>query len=199
MKILVYLAHPRPDRSQVNQPMFEAAQSIDGISTIDLYATYPTFDIDVAQEQARLAAHEVIVFLHPLYWGSAPALLKEWIDQVFDYGRPVAGPSQGGHGKILVNAVSCADAPVDDHRAGADGSDLRLLLAPFENTAAACQMIYLAPFALFDADTAPLDGRLHRHLGDWQRLLLRLGAGRLDITAARRARLLNGVATMETG
>lgn len=91
VKILVYLAHPRPDRSQVNQPMFEAAQSIDGISTIDLYATYPTFDIDVAQEQARLAAHEVIVFLHPLYWGSAPALLKEWIDQVFDYGRPWRG------------------------------------------------------------------------------------------------------------
>mgnify|MGYP000412461799 CR=1 FL=1 len=74
MKALVYLAHPRPDRSEINAPMFEAARGIEGITCVDLYGEYPSFEIDVDREQQRITEHDAIVFLHPLYWYSAPAL-----------------------------------------------------------------------------------------------------------------------------
>ena len=31
-------------------------------------------------------AHDIVVFQHPFYWCSAPALLKEWQDLVLEYG-----------------------------------------------------------------------------------------------------------------
>ena len=53
---------------------------MEGVTFVDLYAEYPRFEIDVDREQARLLAHDVIVFQNPLFWYSTPAILKEWQD-----------------------------------------------------------------------------------------------------------------------
>ena len=37
-KILVLLAHPRPDRSEVNLLLADAAREVDCVTLIDLYA-----------------------------------------------------------------------------------------------------------------------------------------------------------------
>jgi len=42
----------------------------------DLYETYPNFHIQVKFEQDLLLAHDIIVFHHPFYWYSSPAILK---------------------------------------------------------------------------------------------------------------------------
>ena len=85
-KILLLFAHPAQGCSEVNLPMFQAASGIDGITCIDLYALYPKHNIDVALEQERLRQHNIIIFLFPLYWYSTPALLKDWMDLVLEYG-----------------------------------------------------------------------------------------------------------------
>ena len=77
--VLVLFAHPSPGRSEVNGPMARAASGIDGVTLVDLYAEYPDFRINVDREQKRLLDNEVIVFQHPLYWYSTPAILKESI------------------------------------------------------------------------------------------------------------------------
>ncbi len=61
--------------------------------------TIPTF-IDIPREQALLREHEVIVFQHPLYTYSCPALLKEWLDRVLSRGF-ASGPGKPTGGKVL--------------------------------------------------------------------------------------------------
>ena len=85
-RVLLLLAHPSLDRSEVNRPMADAVAGIDGITLVDLYAEYPDFQIDIDREQQRLLEHDVIVFQHPLYWYSTPAILKEWQDLVLEHG-----------------------------------------------------------------------------------------------------------------
>ena len=86
MKILVLHAHPRSNASVVQRAMLRAIAGLDGVTLVDLYADYPDFDIDVAREQQRLLAHDVIVLQHPFYWYSSPAIIKEWQDLVLENG-----------------------------------------------------------------------------------------------------------------
>ncbi len=85
-RILILFAHPSLDRSEANRPLAAAIAPLEGVTLVDLYAEYPTFEINVDREQARLLSHEVICFMHPLYWYSTPAILKEWQDLVLEHG-----------------------------------------------------------------------------------------------------------------
>jgi len=44
------------------------------------------FAADIAREQARLEAADLLVLQFPLWWGGPPAILKGWIDRVLAYG-----------------------------------------------------------------------------------------------------------------
>ena len=80
--VLVLFAHPALETSRINRRLAEAPQSLEGVTLRDLYEVYPDFDVDVEAEQASLLEHDVVVFQHPLYWYSAPPLLKQWQDLV---------------------------------------------------------------------------------------------------------------------
>ncbi len=113
-RILVLFAHPALERSEANRPLAEAAQRLDGVTLVDLYAEYPDFGIDVDREQTRLREHDVIIFMYPLYWYSTPALLKEWQDLVleygFAYGSPPAGQNEpiGRQASIISRFANCS-------------------------------------------------------------------------------------------
>ena len=83
-RILVQLAHPVLERSRVNRRLLAAIRALDGVTINDLYEAYPTLAIDVEREQELLLTHDVIVFQHPFYWYSAPAIIKEWQDLVLE-------------------------------------------------------------------------------------------------------------------
>src|SRR5688572_10508134 len=84
--VLVLYCHPMPHRSRVNRALLDAIRGVAGVTVHDLYETYPDFALDIAWEQLLLARHRVVVFQHPFYWYSTPALLKEWQDQVLTFG-----------------------------------------------------------------------------------------------------------------
>ena len=67
-RVLVLFAHPALQKSRVNRALARAGREVEGITFHDLYEAYPDFDVDVEHEQALLAAHDVIVLQHPLYW-----------------------------------------------------------------------------------------------------------------------------------
>ena len=73
----VLLAHPALDRSRINASLASVARHVDGVEVVNLYETYPDFDIDVEREQDRLKECDNIVLQHPLYWYAVPAMLKE--------------------------------------------------------------------------------------------------------------------------
>lgn len=183
-KLLVLFAHPRTDRSEVNAVLAEAARRIDGVTLVDLYADYPTFEIDVDREQQRLLDHDVIVFQHPVYWYSCPALLKEWQDLVLEYGFAYGAEGRALEGKVLLNAVTCGARREVYSRDGGYHYELRDFFIPFEQTAHLCRMRYLPPFALYAAGHAGDENRLDGHVRDYTKMLEALVLDRFDLDKA---------------
>jgi putative NADPH-quinone reductase len=183
-RILVLFAHPSPERSEANVPLARAAAAVDGVTLVDLYAEYPDFGIDVDREQARLLAHDVIAFLHPLYWYSTPSILKEWQDLVLEHGFAYGSEGTALHGKLFFNALTAGGGEAAYRARGYNHFTIRELLRPLEQTAMLCGMVYLPPFALFGARTAVEEGRIGAHVADWVRLLEALRDHRLDIRRA---------------
>lgn len=148
-RVLVVLAHPALEKSRVNAAMAKAALEVPGVTVHDLYQTYPNFFINKAHEQELVKAHKVIVFQHPLYWYSVPALLKEWMDIVFEYGFAYGRGSKGLIGQVLMNAWS-AGSPHAELAGDANTDLIAQLMRPFEHTAQYCGMRYLPPHTLFN-------------------------------------------------
>lgn len=183
--LLVLFAHPSIDRSDVNAQLLQASRAAPGVTVVDLYGEYPTYQIDIDREQRRLLDHDVIIFMFPLYWYSTPSILKEWQDLVLEYG--FAYGSQGGalHGKIFLCAISAGGSEQAYRREGYNHYTIRQLLQPLEQMAALCGMRYLPPFALFGSRTAAENGLLEAHVAKWQRTLQALREGRLDVRRAQ--------------
>ena len=109
-KTLIILTHPNLAESKVNKALIESIQNTPDITVHDLYATYQNVEsIDVAKEQDLLVHYDRIVFQFPLYWYSAPSMLKEWQDKVLGYGfayGPEGSKLAGKESKIIVSTGS---------------------------------------------------------------------------------------------
>jgi glutathione-regulated potassium-efflux system ancillary protein KefF len=84
--ILVIAAHPHRAHSRVTAALMAQAEAHPRVVLHDLYRRYPDYTIDVAAEQAALAAARLVVWLHPTHWYAMPALMKLWLDEVFAFG-----------------------------------------------------------------------------------------------------------------
>ena len=193
-RALVLYAHPEPSRSVVNAALAGAARGVEGVTLVDLYATYPRFRIDVGAEQARLAEHDVVIFLCPFHWYSVPALLKEWMDRTLEFGFAYGEGGDALAGKTLLAAISAGGAEEAYSAEGHNRFRVRELLTPLEQTANLCRMRFLPPFVLFAALRAGEDGRLEAHVDAWRRLLGALVRDRLDLVALAGREWLNEAA-----
>ncbi len=171
--------------------MAEAVVDIDGVTLVDLYAEYPDFQIDIEREQQRLLEHDVIIFQHPLYWYSTPAILKEWQDLVLEHGFAYGSEGTALHGKLFLNALTAGGTEAGYRAEGYNHFTIRELLHPIEQTALLCGMTYLPPFALFGARTAVEEDRVGQHIDDWIQVLGALRDDRLNIETARDLPQLN--------
>jgi putative NADPH-quinone reductase len=190
-RVLVLFVHPGQRHSRVNVAMAKVAKSVDRVTFVDLYADYPTFNIDIDFEQARLQAHDVIVFQFPIYWYSTPALLKEWQDLVLEYGFAYGHDGDKLKGKIFLPVVT-AGGPQDAYGAtGRNHFSLRTLLSPLEQTANLCQMRYIPPLVLFSAHDSKDDGRAEHHLSVYRALLESLRDDRFCLERAIESDLLD--------
>ncbi len=84
--ITVFVAHPYIDHSRANKALLRAIDNVDSVRVRLLYDLYPEFSIDVEAEQRALESSDVVVWQHPIYWYSAPALLKLWFEKVLEDG-----------------------------------------------------------------------------------------------------------------
>ena len=189
LRVLVLVAHPALRRSRVNRRLVAAASGLDGVVVNDLYQHYPDFDIDVGREQSLLSDHDVIVMQHPFYWYSTPAILKEWQDLVLEHGWAYGHEGHALDGKVLVTAVSTGGAESAYSRGGSNRFTVRELLAPIEQTARLCGMVYLPPFVIHGTHALGEDD-IDRHAKDYRRLLEGFRDGRVS---ADRAEGLNRI------
>ena len=147
-RILILFAHPRFEKSLNNAILLKYVPQSPDITVHDLYERYPDFNIDVDHEKNQLTAHDIIIWQHPFYWYSAPPLLKQWIDIVLEFGWAYGPGGTKLQGKIIFNTITSGGQRAAYSKEGYNRFTIKELLAPFEQTASLCKMIYLPPFAL---------------------------------------------------
>ena len=147
-RVLILFAHPALHRSRVNRVLVEAVRSLDGVTFHDLYEAYPDLHLDVDREQALLREHDVVVWQHPFFWYSAPALVKEWQDLVLELGFAYGEGGTALRGKRALTAITTGGPAESYHAEGMNRFTVREFLAPFEQTARLCGMEYLEPFVV---------------------------------------------------
>lgn len=172
-KIYLLAAHPNWRASRVNQRLLAAARALpssaDGpqIDIQDLYANYPDYAIDVAAEQARMEAADLLVLVHPIQWYSMPALQKLWMDEVLTYGwafgavsaeteeaAPTGAPGTTLRGKALWLVVTTGGQEDSYHPESYNRYPFDAFLPPYAQTAALCGMRFLPPLVLHGAHSA---------------------------------------------
>jgi glutathione-regulated potassium-efflux system ancillary protein KefG len=121
---------------------------VEGVTVHDLYATYPDLFIKPAFERALVQEHDALVFQHPFYWYSAPALLKEWLDLVLTHGWAYGEGAGTLVGKAWMQAITTGGR---EYAYGPDGRNrftIEELLRPFEATAYLCKADWRPAFVV---------------------------------------------------
>ncbi len=67
------------------------------------------------REQKLLLDHDLIVFQHPFYWYSCPAIVKEWLDLVLENGWAYGPGGTRLAGKFMMSAVSTGGSEMAYH------------------------------------------------------------------------------------
>lgn len=148
-KVLLLYAHPEAQDSVANQVLLKAAATLGHVTVHDLYAHYPDFFIDIPHEQQLLRDHQVIVFQHPLYTYSCPALLKEWLDRVLTRGFASGIGGDALAGKHWRSVITTGDAESAYQSSGTLGVQMTDILRPFALTAALCRMHWQPPLIIY--------------------------------------------------
>jgi glutathione-regulated potassium-efflux system ancillary protein KefG len=179
----VLFAHPAFERSRVNRALLEAVRGLEGVTVHDLYEAYPDFAIDVPREQRLLVEHDVIVWQHPFYWYSSPALLKEWLDLVLEHGFAFGAEGRALEGKWALQAITTGGGEESYARDGSNGRTIAEFLAPFEQTARLCRMTWLPPFVVHGTHRFASARDAAPHVAGYAHVLADLRDGNYDPAA----------------
>ncbi len=179
-RILILFAHPAYHKSRINKKLIEAVENIDGITITHLYEKYPDFFIDVKKEQQLLKAHEIIVWHHPFYWYSAPALIKEWMDLVLEHGYAYGKHGNALAGKLVFSVISSGGKKEVYSKDGRNHYTINQFLVPFRQSANLCQMQYLPPFVVHGSHTISQE-QLQEYTQKYRELLLGLRDEKINL------------------
>ncbi len=158
-RIQLLFAHPFPHRSRANTALLEGVRNMPGVEVNDLYERYPDFHIDIKLEQDRLRETDLLVIQHPFYWYAAPALFKQWQDQVLEYGFAFGTEGKALHGKDWLTVVTVGQSGKAYLPDGHNSYSVEELLRPQECSANHCGMNYLEPIIICGANRLS-DGEL---------------------------------------
>lgn len=147
-KILILFAHPLYEKSKVNQIINQYIPKNEYITFHDLYELYPEFEIDVRNERKLLLEHDIIIWQHPVYWYSSPALLKQWMDMVLHFRGVNEVNIDVLEGKSVLQVVSLGEQTISYNSLERDFTPIQDFLLPFRKSAEFCKMNYLPPFEI---------------------------------------------------
>lgn len=190
-KVLINFAHPAKSRSNVNKALRKAVENIEGVTVNDLYARYPDFMIDVEREKQLCETHDIIIFQHPFYWYSTPAIIKEWLDLVLEHGWAYGSNGNALAGKVLFQAITAGgDASTYQH-GGYNEFTLKELTAPLRATAKLCQLIWLPPFAVTGVHRGLPVEQTQAYAEEYKHTIIALRDSTLNIAQATQLEQLN--------
>ena len=189
-KILILFTHPRFERSLNQALLVNCIPEIPEITFHDLYEKYPDFNVDIESEQKLLLEHQIIIWQHPFYWYSAPPLLKQWIDLVLAFGWAYGPGGAALNGKIVFHAITAGGQRSAYGKEGYNRFTVNQLLAPFDQTAVLCKMIWLPPFVIHGTHRIT-DTERDEHVKQYNRILLKLNEGAFTSDELKKYSYLN--------
>ena len=190
-KILIIYAHPSPRRSVFNKALKKAITGIEGVTVHDLYACYPDSLIGIQTEQDLCSQHDTIIFQHPLFWYSFPALMKEWLDSVLEHNWAYGPLGTALKDKYFLHAISAGGDRESYSKSGSNGFTIQEFLQPSIATAKLCSLLWLPPFVVFDAHKAIAPGIVTQHAEEYRKLILALRDDKVNLTKARKLPIIN--------
>ena len=190
-KILILFAHPAFSRSKINAALRHAVERLEGVTFHDLYASYPDFLIDVSHEQQLCEAHDVIIFQHPFYWYSTPAIMKEWLDLVLQHGWAYGSEGHALEGKYFFQVLTAGGDSATYQKTGLNLFTVRELTSPFRSTANLCRMEWLPPFAVLGVHRGLPTAKINNHAEDYRRAVIALRDGTMNIKLIQESDHLN--------
>jgi glutathione-regulated potassium-efflux system ancillary protein KefG len=147
-QILILFAHPALEKSRVHRQLVREVPGLPQITFNDLYEQYPDFNIDVAREQELLLRHDIIILQHPLFWYSAPAIIKQWQDLVLEHGWAYGSKGNALQGKRALSLITTGGGAAAYQHGGYNQHTIRELLLPIEQTFLLCKMQPLPPYVI---------------------------------------------------
>lgn len=191
-KILILLAHPFLERSRIHNELVVHAAQVPGVTINDLYEWYPEFDINVPREKQLLLDHDIIIWQHPFYWYSAPALLKQWQDIVLEHDWAYGRNGNALKGKKIFNVVTTG-AGMDSYTTGGFNKyPIQDFLHPYERTAQLCHMTYWPPYWIYGVHKMTKE-EAQFFTGNYVELLRLLVHGKIDDEVIQQKTLMNTI------
>ncbi len=146
MQTLVIVAHPDFDNSGTQNFLRASSAHLPQVQYHVLDQLYPDYQVDVARERQLLQAADQIIFQFPLYWYSAPASLKAWLDQVLQTAQEERLPDYQGKALGLVVSTGVAAAQFTAGRS--EQFTLSEILRPYQALAHKLHLTYRAPLII---------------------------------------------------
>ncbi len=190
-KILIQFAHPAVTRSTINAALRAAVDNLEHVTVNDLYAVYPDFHIDIHREQLLCENHDIIIFQHPFYWYSTPAIMKEWLDLVLEHGWAYGKQAKALKGKFFLQAITAGGDDSTYRKDGYNEFTIGELTSPYRATAKLCKMQWIPPFAILGIHRGLAEEKVRVHAEDYRRAVIALRDETLDIERARQGQYLN--------
>jgi len=131
------LAHPSIEKSIGNKIISDNFSKENNTEVRHLDLLYPDFNIDVKSEQEALLNVDTIIFQFPLFWYNVPAILKQWIDTVFEYGFAFGTESTLNSKNIIVSFT--IGSPIKDY----PDEVIQKICFPLQGLAKYCNLNYV--------------------------------------------------------
>lgn len=155
-KTLIIMAHSNPNDSKINKRIKHTLENEEDIIYKDIKSLYQDYNFDVKKEQEALMNAQKIIFQFPLYWWTAPAILKQWMDDIYTYGFAYKYDDKGAwkalklQNKEFQMIVTIGGSEEDYKNMNVKVKDC---LSSYSITASALGMKELDPYLLYGVDT----------------------------------------------
>jgi len=154
-KIVVLMAHSDMENSILNRRIKVELQHEKNILYKDLTALYKDFAIDIKKEQNDLLDAKKIIFQFPMYWYSAPSILKRWVDEVLSYGYSYEIDTSGEFQALALKdkefQMIITMGAKEESFVGGDRLSVQECLNSYSYTAKILGMKELEPFLIYGA------------------------------------------------
>lgn len=139
--VLIVSGHTHLNDSFANKLILEKLKEElpDSVQTL-LDSEYPDYTFDIKTEQQKLMNADIIVLQFPLFWYSAPSILRKWMEDVFVHGFSHGSKGTSLHGKKLILSFT-SGAPEEMYQEGGlQNYPIEAFLPPFKQFANLCGM-----------------------------------------------------------